>query len=340
MKQNLLHVFVGFALAMATTAVFAQDVTETVSVKSDVTLDSGSPDKVNSTATSIEMYTWLNDDGSLKRDFIGLMSFLLPVKSGYSVKSATLRLVTERAKGSMAIYAFGADVSDADTYNSQKENVVNAKDNSLVFKKEDLLPHLTIIYEKKFHELAVTEAEAATLVLPYDAKIPEEVKAYTLSYTGGGKATATEVKDVLPANTPVLINAPKGNYQFTYTGNGSKADSPVKDGLVGVWEETTVPAGAFVLQNRNGKVAFYKVGEDSAIKIKANQAYLQLSATADSKLQSITIDFSDTTGIEVIDSVKSEQDEAIYTLSGMRVDKNQLKKNEIYICKGKAFGVK
>lgn len=118
MKQNLLHVFVGFALAMATTAVFAQDVTETVSVKSDVTLDSGSPDKVNSTATSIEMYTWLNDDGSLKRDFIGLMSFLLPVKSGYSVKSATLRLVTERAKGSMAIYAFGADVSDADTYNS------------------------------------------------------------------------------------------------------------------------------------------------------------------------------------------------------------------------------
>ena len=55
MKQNLLHVFVGFALAMATTAVFAQDVTETVSVKSDVTLDSGSPDKVNSTATSIEM---------------------------------------------------------------------------------------------------------------------------------------------------------------------------------------------------------------------------------------------------------------------------------------------
>lgn len=101
-----------------------------------------------------------------------------------------------------------------------------------------------------------------------------------------------------------------------------------------------MPAGAFVLQNRNGNVAFYKVGEDSAIKIKANQAYLQLSATADSKLQSITIDFSDTTGIEVIDSVKSEQDEAIYTLSGMRVDKNQLKKNKIYICKGKAFGVK
>ena len=79
------------------------------------------------------------------------------------------------------------------------------------------------------------------------------------------------------------------------TGNGSKADSPVKDGLVGVWEETTAPAGTYVLQNKNGNVAFYKVEEGSIIKVKANQAYLQLAQSiADSKLQSISIDFGGT----------------------------------------------
>lgn len=635
MKQNLLHAVVGIALAMFTTSALAQDVTENVSVTSDVTLaynkeQANTADQAMSDRAAIEMYTLFDADNTLKREYIGLMSFQLPVKSGYSVKSATLRLVTERAKGTMAIYAFGADVSNNDTYNSQKENVdnarqnaplalttlkgtsgkatfdngastnmqdwvnvidltayaqkkidgkvnlllvnnaestgtsiqvyaseaekqikngkatspkftynegdllplltvvyeknedvksnvldptadtwvykgntgsfgsdraielsyeeqegkdpkeidalmsfqlptlalssdytiksatlrlvservkgdrnvniygyeafdettnyageeakiaaaktagnlittfaakgsnkampydelpeayktvdawvneidltdyikgqgkadvhllltkaksstesvkfyskdlaediVNGKDNSLVFKKEDLLPHLTIVYEKNFHELAVTAAEAATLVLPYDATIPENVKVYTLSYSGGGKAIATEVKDVLPANTPVLVNAPEGNYQFVKTGNGSKADSPVKDGLVGVWEETTAPAGTYVLQNKNGNVAFYKVEEGSIIKVKANQAYLQLAQSiADSKLQSISIDFGGTNGIHVIDSEKSGREDAIYTLSGMRVDKNHLNKNQIYICNGKAFVVK
>lgn len=38
MKQNLLHAVVGIALAMFTTSALAQDVTEKVSVTSDVTL--------------------------------------------------------------------------------------------------------------------------------------------------------------------------------------------------------------------------------------------------------------------------------------------------------------
>lgn len=38
MKQNLLHAVVGIALAMFTTSALAQDVTENVSVTSDVTL--------------------------------------------------------------------------------------------------------------------------------------------------------------------------------------------------------------------------------------------------------------------------------------------------------------
>lgn len=129
MKQNLLHAFVGIALAMTTSTIFAQDVQEGISVKSDVTLrnDGSNADKAFPANKTIEMYTSRSDDGTINKDFIGLMSFQVPVKSGYSIKAATLRLVTERAKGDLAIYAFGADVSDADTYNSQKENVEVAR---------------------------------------------------------------------------------------------------------------------------------------------------------------------------------------------------------------------
>lgn len=130
MKRNLLHALMGVALAMTTSTALAQDVTENLSVKSDVSLRSDAADKANATATSLEMYTTRDDANAITKDFVGLMSFQVPVKAGYSVKSATLKLVTERAKGDLAIYALGADVSDADTYNSQKENIAAARENS------------------------------------------------------------------------------------------------------------------------------------------------------------------------------------------------------------------
>lgn len=130
MKRNLLHALMGVVLAMTANTALAQDVTENVSVKSDVSLRSDAADKANATATSLEMYTTRDDANAIVKDFVGLMSFQVPVKAGYSVKSATLKLVTERAKGDLAIYALGADVSDADTYNTQKENIAAARENT------------------------------------------------------------------------------------------------------------------------------------------------------------------------------------------------------------------
>lgn len=63
--------------------------------------------------------------------------------------------------------------------------------------------------------LTVTSAGASTLVLPYDATIPNGVKAYTLTNTEGeATAIATELTGSIPANTPVLINAAAGTYNF------------------------------------------------------------------------------------------------------------------------------
>ena len=114
----------------------------------------------------------------------------------------------------------------------------------------DLLPQLTLVYTLASHALTVTDAGAATLVLPYEATIPEGVKAYTLTYTSGDAATATELSGTIPANTPVLINAEAGDYTFNATETQTtKAASPVSGALTGVWAETTVPEGSYVLQN-------------------------------------------------------------------------------------------
>lgn len=197
----------------------------------------------------------------------------------------------------------------------------------------DLQPQLTLVYALASHTLTVTDAGAATLVLPYEATIPEGVKAYTLTYTSGDAATATELSGTIPANTPVLINAEAGSYTFNATETQTtKATSPVSGALTGVWAESTVPEGSYVLQNLNGTVAFYKVSS-SDIKCPANCAYLTTSASA----KALSINFGgSTTGINSVAANKANGE--VYNLQGVRM-KGSLKKG-LYIQNGKKFVVK
>lgn len=197
----------------------------------------------------------------------------------------------------------------------------------------DLKPQLTLVYTLASHTLTVTDAGAATLVLPYEATIPEGVKTYTLTYTSGDAATATELSGTIPANTPVLINAEAGDYTFNATETQTtKAASPVSGALTGVWAETTIPEGSYVLQNQDGTVAFYKVSS-SDIKCPANCAYLTASASA--KALSISYGGS-TTGISNV--AVNKADGEVYNLQGVRM-KGSLKKG-LYIQNGKKFVVK
>lgn len=133
MKKNLLNGL--FCVALATVAMpgMAQDVEEQLGVTSDVTLTTDASDKAKSTEKAIELYT-TRTDGAITKEYLGLMSFQVPVKAGYAVKSATLKLVTERAKGTLALYGFGAEVSDADTYNSQIDNINAVRENEPIAK--------------------------------------------------------------------------------------------------------------------------------------------------------------------------------------------------------------
>lgn len=260
------------------------------------------------------------------QNYINLTPFLDKVLA----ENYTINLMIESAK---------RDNKSTKFFSSEQKDVINEADPTLSFSKDDLVPQLTVDYALATHTLSVTEAGAATLVLPYETDIPEGVKAYTLTYTSGNNAVATEVKNVIPANTPVLINANKGNYTFKATAKlTTKATNPVSGNLHGVWNKEVVPVGSYVLQNQSGTVAFYCV-ESEGFNIKANQAYLSIPAAAGAKM--LNIDFiGEVTAINGVEAETSNANAQVYTIDGKKANRNNLAKGQVYVTKGKTFILK
>ena len=182
------------------------------------------------------------------------------------------------------------------------------------------------------YTLTVTDAGAATLVLPFDAALPTGVKAYTLNYTAGNdKVKATEVT-AITANQPVLINAEAGDYTFTSNGT-TNTDSPVFGALTGVYASTVVPSGSYILTIESGVVGFRKV-DGSTNYVTANHAYL----TADGAgAASLIIDFGDVTGITNTNRTNDTNISEVYNLAGQRVSQPT---KGMYIVNGKKIIMK
>lgn len=425
MNNFLLRGLLGATVCLVASGALAQTtVSEETSVKQDVLLPTADTYVRNGNKDNNASKETMEIRSSKDRatDFVGLMSFAMPedvAYSNYVINKATLRLVSERVKGSRKIDVYKYTSFEENTiYDKESTNIAsartadnpicsfnavgqnasiaadvlkdeykginawtnnldltdyvkslnsntfailldkpnndqqikfftkevkdftNAKDANLSFKKADLVPQLTIDYALASHTLQVTEAGAATLVLPYEAEIPENVKAYTLTYTSGDKAVATEVKNVIPANTPVLVNAQEGEYTFKATATRTtKADKPVNGSLNGVWSEEVVPVGSYVLQNQNGKVAFYRVATDN-IKIQPNQAYLHASKDTNVRMLSIGYGGDGTTAINGIEAATNNANDKVYTIDGKKVNGNNLAKGQIYISNGKKFILK
>lgn len=246
-----------------------------------------------------------------------------------SMLGSQLNLMIESAdKDGLSTKIFSKEVKD-----------VTCQTTNEVFSANDLKPQLTVDYALATHTLSVTDAGAATLVLPYETEIPEGVKAYTLTYTYGNNAVATEVKNVIPANTPVLINANKANYTFKATAKlTTKEAKPVSGNLHGVWSEGVVPEGSYVLQYQSGTVAFYRVGA-AGFKVKANQAYLYAPDAAGAKM--LNIDFGgEATAINGVEAETSNANTQVYTIDGKKANRNNLAKGQVYVTKGKTFILK
>ena len=178
-----------------------------------------------------------------------------------------------------------------------------------------------------------TAAQAGTLCLPFAATLPTDVKAYTLAYTSGDAATATEVETTIEANTPVLLNG-SGEATFTGSGNVVASATNTNGALTGVFEAGYVPAKSYVLQKQGDNVGFYKVSADNTMTIKPFRAYL----TATSEARSLRIIYADNTTTAITATAATPAGSSVvYDLQGRRVSQ-PLK--GIYVKDGKKFIVK
>ena len=169
----------------------------------------------------------------------------------------------------------------------------------------------------KSYTLAVGETEWATLFLGFNAAIPAEVEAYTVTEVNDGYVTLTQVTGVLPAETGVIVKATKGDYTFAYSA-GEVADV-AGNLLEGSVTDKNIEGEAYVLGVVNGEVGLYKAqASGTSWKNNANKAYLPMSAVANKSAQFFGFDWDGTTGIENVE-VENEV-KTIYDLTGRRVE--------------------
>ena len=183
---------------------------------------------------------------------------------------------------------------------------------------------------EKSYTLTVGETEWATLFLDFNAAIPEDVKAYTVTAVNDGYVTLTQVTGVLPAKTGIIVKAAEGNYTFSYA---AEATANVEGNLLeGTVTDKNIEGEAYVLGVVDGTVGLYKaLANGTSWKNNANKAYLPMSAVANKSAQFFGFDWDSTTGIDEMTEQRAESKE-IYDLTGRKV--NEITAPGIYIVNG------
>ena len=185
-------------------------------------------------------------------------------------------------------------------------------------------------------------AKAGTLILPYEANIPAGITAFTLTYTSGSSATATEINTgILPANTPVLLNAETASTPYIFTSTGTVPNAAPADlaygAMTGVYTAGYVPADSYVLQNGASGLGFYKVASANTISINPYRAYLTPGQNASARFIDINFDDSKTTAINEAKGQELIANGQYFDLQGRKVAQPT---RGLYIVNGKKVVIK
>ena len=187
------------------------------------------------------------------------------------------------------------------------------------------------------HTLTVTEDGWATLFLGFNAAIPADVKAYTVTAVNDGYVTLTQVTGVLPAKTGIIVKAAEGNYTFSYA---AEATANVEGNLLeGTVTDKNIEGEAYVLGVVDGEVGLYKaLANGTSWLNNANKAYLPASVA--SGAASYSFRFGEgTTGINEV-TTESGEVKTVYDLTGRKLKGENGNLKGIYIINGKKVLVK
>ena len=180
----------------------------------------------------------------------------------------------------------------------------------------------------------VTISDAGYATLYYDKKlaIPAGVTAYAATVKDAETITLTEIENVIPANTGVILKADAGKYNFAVT----NADAPAVDNniLVGTTTATTKAAlgGTVYTLGQDGE-GVVGLRSFTGTDIRAYSAYA--TSIAASARGFFTFE-TKTTGVKAIEKTQSANN-AYYNLAGQRVAQPQ---KGLYIMNGKKVIIK
>ena len=184
--------------------------------------------------------------------------------------------------------------------------------------------------------LTLSKVGWATLILPFDAELPEGVRTLSCGEADGETLTLVEAESI-EANTPYLMNGYEGTHVFS--GYGMAEKDSYTDGLfVGTYEEykTTANSNTYVLQRKGDEVAFYLVGENGQPTVGAYRCYMVYEGAAGAPKFRLGRG-GNTTGIDNAE-LTNDNEIVIYDLMGRKV--TTLEKGGMYIVNGKKVVIK
>lgn len=173
-----------------------------------------------------------------------------------------------------------------------------------------------------FVSLNVSSAEWATLCLPFAVSLPEGVTAYTGRSLNDAENTFTLTPvtvSILPANTPVVVNAPEGTYALSIV-YGDETPAITPNLLSGATVERTGfgEDSFYALANLSSGVGFYTNGTVGTVA--ANKAYIDRTITAaEATGYRFVIDDTPTVGIDSVTIPDDTTGKTYYDLQGRRV---------------------
>lgn len=176
--------------------------------------------------------------------------------------------------------------------------------------------------EKANVPLSITAAGWCTLILPFDAEIPEGFEVYSCTGTevpvGTSTALVLEKAESIEAHTPYIIKGKDGD-THDFSDYGMALQDQYAAGLMtGTFTQQKAVANTYVLQNQEGKVGFYKVAAGSEPTIKPYRAYINADV-AEANIVALLLPGIETgiNGIVAEDALVN-----VYDLNGILVREN------------------
>ncbi len=192
---------------------------------------------------------------------------------------------------------------------------------------------LDVTYDKT-ESVNTTISSAGYATLYYDKKleIPDGIKAYTAELNGSN-ITLTEVSNVIPANTGVILKATAGKYTLYTTDDDPPAiGTNILLGTTTATTTTDIGGTIYTLGKNSEDVVGLR--NYTGTNIRAYSAYAKDLGIA---APFLSFDFGNTTGIEQTRWAAEHATDAIYTLDGQRVSDA---KKGLYIKNGRKIIVK